>query len=101
MDSLGVGAIEIGRKNAPDRWQRRQEALKRLSDDAGMPLVFLDNALIDLGALGLPLVIPGQPMATGGCERQEPHMWFLPLVRPGTFRASDLMGWVVLRRGMI
>ena len=93
MDSLGVGMIEIGCKNAPDCWQRRQEAPKRLPDDASMPLVFLDNTLIDLGALGLPLVIPGQPVATGGRERQEPRMWFLPLVHPGTFCASDLMGW--------
>ena len=101
MDSLGVGAIEIGCNNAPDRWQHCQEAPKRLPDDAGMPFVFLDDALIDLGALGLPLVIPGQPVAMGGHEGQEPHMWFLPLMRPGMFHASDLMGWVVLRRGMI
>ena len=101
MDSLGVGAIEIRRKNAPNHWQRRQEVLKHLPDDAGMPFVFLDDALIDLGALGLPLVIPGQPVAMGGHEGQEPHMWFLPLVHPGTSCASDLMGWVVLHRGMI
>ena len=101
MDSLGVGVIEIGHKNAPDCWQCCQEAPKRLPDDAGMPFVFLDNALIDFGVLGLPLVVPGQPVVMGGCEGQEPHMWFLPLVHPGTFHASDLMGWVVLRRGMI
>jgi hypothetical protein len=29
VDSLVVGAIEIGHKNAPDRRQCRQEALKR------------------------------------------------------------------------
>jgi len=30
MDSLGVGAVEIGRIIAPDHHQRRQEAPKRI-----------------------------------------------------------------------
>jgi hypothetical protein len=29
VDSLGVGVIEIGRKNVPNHCQHRQEALKR------------------------------------------------------------------------
>jgi hypothetical protein len=60
MDSLGVGVIEIGCKSAPDRRQRRQEAPKRLPDDAGVSFVFFDGVLIGLGALGLPLFVPGQ-----------------------------------------
>ena len=38
MDSLGVGAVEIGRIIAPDRRRHRQEALKRIP---AMPAGFL------------------------------------------------------------
>ena len=38
LDSLGVGAIEIGRIIAPDRHRHRQEALKRIP---AMPAGFL------------------------------------------------------------
>ena len=40
MDSLGVGAVEIGRIFAPDHRRRRQEAPKRVLGDAGGGLGF-------------------------------------------------------------
>ena len=45
MDSLGVGAIEIGRIYAPDHCRRRQEAPKRVLATPGVFLHFFAGFL--------------------------------------------------------
>jgi hypothetical protein len=45
MDSLGAGAIEIGRIYAPNRCQRCQEAPKRVLATPGVFLHFLTGFL--------------------------------------------------------
>ena len=76
MDSLGVSVIEIGCINAPDRWQRRQEAPKRILVTLPAFLLFFTQ-LMQGGGLGSPMFVPGPALELGSLKRQETHGWFL------------------------
>ena len=76
-DSLGVGAIKIGRIFAPDRRRHRQEAPKRfLATPASFPC-FLCRFSAAWGGLGLYLFVPCTALALGGLKGQETRRWFL------------------------
>ena len=74
MDSLGVGAIETGRKYVPDHRQHRQEVPP---GNASVVVVFLSRILAAEGVLGPPLFVPYHPTWVGGLKGQEPWLWFL------------------------
>ena len=103
-DSLGVGAIEIRRKNAPDRRQCRQEVPKRSLAMLTLFLMFLIKFLMWRGRPD-PLypfhTTPwrqvhsrGGLSGCGGCA-------VCTFARSGTCCASWLMGLVAQCRGII
>jgi len=77
MDSLGVGAVEIGRIFTPDHRWRRQEAPKRVLGDAGGVLGFSCRISAAWGPLVSPLFVPGPMLLLGGLKRQDTRGWFL------------------------
>jgi hypothetical protein len=67
LDSLGVGAVEIGRKYAPDHDRRHQEAPKRVLATPAAFLLFLSKSC-GVGGVEVVFVRPRWRSVAGGLQ---------------------------------
>jgi len=77
LDSLGVGAIKIGRIITPNCRQHRQEALKHIPVTLAGFLGFFRQICVAWGGWGSPLFIPATVLGLGGLKGQDTRRWFL------------------------
>ena len=77
LDSLGVGAVEIGRNYAPDRRQHRQEAPKRIPATVAAFLHFFLQVFAARGGMESYLFVPDIALCLEGLKRQDTRGWFL------------------------
>jgi hypothetical protein len=77
LDSLGVGAVEIGRIIAPDPSPMSPRSAEAHSGGGGGVFAFFDRISTAWGPGGLYLLVPCTALSLGGLKEQDIRGWFL------------------------
>jgi hypothetical protein len=77
LDSLGIGAVEIGRIIAPNLSLMSPASAEAHSGDSGGVFAFFAWVSTAWGPGGSPLFIPCAGMSLGGLKEQDIRRWLL------------------------